>query len=184
MSVMVLDKASYFYGTRAEIRNWVLNKMLPDLPVLTKHFRFSPTLPADNSVSEIASNRLGLLRELCNRYGAEFVLVVPPAREDSGISAIAEAAASQGVPALIPVRVLPGIDYADSVHLNPGGAAKFTSALAESLKAISGLSTPATTRLSGRLAPGRGLAGGPWVRERSRQLWPSNQRDSGSSLST
>jgi hypothetical protein len=135
MSVMVLDKASYFYGTRAEIRNWVLNKMLPDLPLLTKHFRFSPTLPADNHVSEIASNRLRLLRELCNRYGAEFVLVVPPAREDSGISAIAEAAASQGVPALIPVRVLPGADYADTVHLNPEGAAKFTPALAESLKA-------------------------------------------------
>lgn len=135
MSVMVLDKASYFYGTRAEIRNWVLNKMLPDLPALTKHFRFSPTLPANNNVSEIATNRLRQLRELCNRYGAEFILIVPPGREDSGMSPVAEAAASQGVPALIPVRVLPGSDYADSVHLNPAGAAKFTSALGESLKA-------------------------------------------------
>ena len=155
MSVMALDKASYFYGTRAEIRNWVLNKMLPDLPVLTKHFRFSPTLRTDNNVSEIASNRLRLLRELCNRYGAEFVLVVPPAREDSGISAIAEAAASQGVPALIPVRVLPGADYADSVHLNPGGAAKFTSALAESLRAtIQMQSIDASVTTSERAPPG------------------------------
>ena len=148
MSVMVLDKASYFYGTRTEIRNWVLNKILPDLPVLTTYFRFKPTLPADNNVSEIAGSRLRQLRELCDRYGAEFILVVPPSREDSGLRAITEAAAIQGVPALIPVRVLPGSDYADSVHLNPKGASVFTQALAESFKAaikLQGVGASVTT---------------------------------------
>jgi hypothetical protein len=135
MSIMFLDKASYFYGTRAEIRSWVLNKILRDLPALTKYFHFQTAVPANSNVFKIASDRLSKLRELCGRYGTEFILVVPPAREDSGVTAIAEAAAIQGVPALIPVSVLPGSDYADSVHLNPKGAFVFTQALAESFKA-------------------------------------------------
>jgi len=136
MSVMALDKASFFYGTRAEIRTWVLNKILPDLPTLTNHFRFKPALPSDRSVSDIAANRLRLLRDLCERNGTELILVVPPSQDDSGLSVITETAASQGVPALIPVRALPRSDYADSVHLNPLGAAVFTQALAKGLKPL------------------------------------------------
>ncbi len=136
MSVMVLDKASYFYGTRSETRSWVLNKILPDLPVLTAFFRFKPTLPTDKNVSGIAGDRLHALRELCHRNGAEFVLVVPPARDDSGVSAISETAAIQGVEVLIPVRILPGNDYADRVHLNSTGAAVFTPALAKDLRQV------------------------------------------------
>ena len=135
-SVMTLEKISYFYGTRAEIRNWLLNKILPDLPVLTAHFRFKPTLQDDNNVTEIAGRRLHELRQLCDSYGVEFVLVVPPTPEGSGLGAVMEAAAIQGVPALIPVRALPGSDYADSVHLNPAGASVLPKLLPKASKLL------------------------------------------------
>jgi hypothetical protein len=142
LSVMALDKASFFFGSRAEIRTWILGKMLPDLPALTQYFRFPVSLPADSSIAGIARKRLDRLRELCEQYGVRFVLVVPPAREDSGLKALVDAAAIQGVTVLIPIPVLPASDYADLIHLNPQGAGKFTPALAQSLKQI--LNNPTT----------------------------------------
>ena len=133
-SVILLDKASFFYGSRAEIRSWIVNKILPDLPTLTAHFRFSPVLPHDSNIAEIAGSRLERLQELCKENGARFVLIIPPAKNNSGIDAVARAGAEKGVPVLIPIPVLPSSDYSDNVHLNPEGAAKFTSALSESLK--------------------------------------------------
>jgi len=134
ISVMALAKASFFFGTRAEIRTWILNTILPDLPELTRYFRFDVSAKDDPHFTEIAAKRLNRLRELCAQYGATFVLVVPPAREDTGLKAIVDAAAAQGVPALVPMRVLPGSDYADLIHLNAHGAATFTPVLADSLR--------------------------------------------------
>jgi hypothetical protein len=155
MSGMALDKASFFFGTRAEIRTWILNTVLPDLPSLTQFFRFDVSVADNHNAPEVASQRLNRLRKLCDQYGVKFVLVVPPSREDSGVTAIADAAAAQGVSALIPIRVLPKSDYADLVHLNTQGAAKFTPALAESLRQI--LLTPPLqmpARISAPTLPG------------------------------
>ena len=136
MSVLALDKASFFFGTRAEIRTWMLNTVLPDLPSLTQFFRFDVSVTDDHNEAEIARRRLDRLRALCDQYGVKFVLAVPPAREDAGMAAIVDAAATQGVPALVPIRVLPESDYADLIHLNAQGAAKFTPALAQSLRQV------------------------------------------------
>ena len=133
-SVIVLDKASFFFGTRAEIRSWIVNKILPDLPELTAHFRYNPVTLRDSNVLVIASSRLERLQDLCKQNGARFLLIVPPAKNDSGVRAVAQAGAQEGIPVLVPISVLPKTDFADNVHLNSEGAAKFTSALSESLK--------------------------------------------------
>jgi hypothetical protein len=138
ISVLALDNLSFFFGSRAEIRTWILGMLLPDLPVLTSHFRYqSKGEPPDNdAVQELATQRLNQLRSLCESHGTEFVLVVPPTIQDSGINAVLKAGASQGVPVLIPFPpgVLSSSDYSDEVHLNANGAMKFTRALAQSLK--------------------------------------------------
>jgi hypothetical protein len=133
-SVILLDKASFFYGTRAEIRNWIVTKVLPGVPTLASHFHYNPALPHDSNVAEIAGDRLERLQDLCKRNGARFILIIPPAKDDSGIAAVAQAGAGKGVPVLIPIPVLPSSNYADERHLNSEGAAKFTVALSASLK--------------------------------------------------
>jgi hypothetical protein len=154
-SVILLDKASYFYGTRAEIRSWIVNKILPDLPALTRHFRFNPVTPHDENIVEIAGGRLERLRDLCKQNGAQFVLIIPPAKNDAGIAAVAQAGAEKGVSVLIPIPVLPGSDYSDNVHLNSEGAAKFTAALSERLReALVVSSTEAHVKGSGLISPG------------------------------
>lgn len=145
ISVLALDNLSYFFGSRAEIRTWILGKILPDLPTLTNYFRYqNKGDPPDNdAVQELATQRLKQLRSLCESHGTEFMLVVPPTIQDSGISAVLKAGASQGVPVLIPFSpgVLSSSDYSDEVHLNANGAMKFTRALAESLKQSMALDT-------------------------------------------
>lgn len=137
-SVLVLDNLSFFFGTRAEFRTWILGKLLPDLPRLTRYFRGNSDPPAYNVPVDIATQRLARLRETCSRYGAAFLLTIPPTREDSPADAraVQRAGASQGVPVLVPVDegILPSTDYADLVHLNAQGAAHFTPLLAEKLR--------------------------------------------------
>jgi hypothetical protein len=159
-SVILLDKASYFYGTRAEIRNSVLKIIVPDLSMLTEHFyHLQPILPDHHNIVEIASSRLDRLRDLCEKNGTRFLLIVPPTKDDSGNGAVAQAGAKEGVPVLIPISVLTGSDYADNIHLNSEGAAKFTAALSESLKeTLEVLSTDAYAKdsaLTSQRAPTR-----------------------------
>lgn len=138
ISVLALDNLSYFFGTRAEIRTWILGKALPDLPRLTGYFRSHYKYdPADsNKTLELATKRLKQLDSLCESHGAGFVLVLPPTFQDSGANAVLKAGASLDVPVLIPFApgALPWSDFSDEIHLNPTGAVKFTPALAARLK--------------------------------------------------
>jgi hypothetical protein len=154
MSVMALDKASFFFGTRAEIRTWILNTVLPDLPSLTQFFRFDVSVTGDHNDVEVAGQRLNRLSALCDQYGVKFVLVVPPLPEQAGLRTIADAAATEGVPALMPIHILPRSDYADLIHLNAQGAAKFTPALAESLRNLLTPSGQTPVRASDTVPPG------------------------------
>lgn len=137
-SVLALDNFSFFFGARAEIRTWILGKLLPDLPTLTHYFHQNSTFdpPSSTIISDRAAERLRQLRNLCLQHGAEFLLVIPPARSDYGASTVATAGANEGISVLIPMRdgSLPPSDYTDAFHLNPHGAMKFTPALASSLK--------------------------------------------------
>jgi len=135
-SSLALANLSFFYGTRAEIRNWVLGKILPDLPILTRSFHPTQKKPPADLLRELTTQRLERLRQLCQRYEAKLVFVVPPSNEDAGADIVSRAAASIGVEVLIPIApgVLPLSDYSDRFHLNSNGASKFTPPLAAGLR--------------------------------------------------
>jgi hypothetical protein len=133
ISEMALEHVSTFYGTRTEIRTWLLDKLLPQLPNL---FRSKPVLPKPLGLNELASRRLAQLRDLCAEHGSRLVVVLPPARLNSGLDIILPAAEANSVSLLLPINpgVLPSSDYSDNFHLNSHGARKFTPALADALK--------------------------------------------------
>jgi lysophospholipase L1-like esterase len=135
-SSLALARLSFFYGARAEIRNWVLGRILPDFPILTHGLQSSPKGLSANTLREVAAQRLGRLRQLCQDHGAALVFVIPPSNEDMGAASVAEVAATEGIRVLVPIRpgVLPSSDYSDRFHLNSSGAAKFTTALAAGLR--------------------------------------------------
>jgi|SRR5215471_14619247 len=135
-SSLVLANLSFFYGTRAEIRTWVLGRILPDLPILTRNFHNAPKKPTADALRKLTTQRLERLRQLCQQYQSELVFVVPPSTEDVGADIVTRAAASIGVDVLIPIApgILPLSDYSDRFHLNANGASKFTPPLAAGLR--------------------------------------------------
>jgi hypothetical protein len=137
-SSLALANLSFFYGARAEIRNWVLGRILPDLPALTHGLQSVPRGLTGDILRDVATQRLERLRQLCQDHGAELVFVIPPSNEDMGAAAVSEAAALHGVQVVIPIApgVLPLSDYSDRFHLNPNGASKFTPALASELRQV------------------------------------------------
>jgi hypothetical protein len=137
-SSLVLAHFSFFYGARAEIRNWVLGQMLPDLPRLSRSFRHDQKAPDHDALQALAVRRLIQLQDLCWQHGANLVFVIPPANEDFGASAVDREAMAQGINVLMPIApgVLPKTDYSDGFHLNAEGAGKFTPALAAALKQV------------------------------------------------
>ena len=137
LSAFALDKVSFFYGVRAEVRGLILDRFFPDFPNLT-HFFHGPQANLKLRVDRQAAERLTRLRALCKTYGAAFLLVIPPAEQDGGANQILRIAESQGVAALMPIApgVLARSDYSDDFHLNPSGAAKFTPAFAADLKQV------------------------------------------------
>ena len=138
-SVLALDNVSFFFGARAQIRTWILGKILPDLPRLTSLFHGKAD-PVYRVPPDLARTRLGRLRAVCQHYGTTFVLTVPPTRQesDADIRAVEAAGSAQGVPVLVPVHlgVLPVSDYSDFIHLNSQGAARFTPLFADSLRQV------------------------------------------------
>ena len=138
VSSLALANFSFFYGARAEIRNWLLARILPDLPSLTRALQSAPRALTNDALRELATQRLDRLHQLCRANGAELVFVIPPANEDMGASAILQAAAVHGIQVLIPIApgVLQRSDYSDRFHLNAQGAGKFTPALAAGLRQV------------------------------------------------
>ena len=138
ISSMALANMSFFYGARAEIRNWVLGQILPDLPSLTHTLRSAPKPAAGADSQELGMQRLERLKRICQEHGAELVFVIPPSNEDIGISALAHAASTSGIRVLVPIApgLLPSSDYSDRFHLSPNGASKFTPALAAGLRQV------------------------------------------------
>jgi hypothetical protein len=138
ISSMALANISFFYGARAEIRNWILGKVVPDLPSLTRTFRPGPKPPSAADTRELEIQRLQRLNQMCQEHGAELVFVVPPSNEDIGTSALVHSASTIGVRILVPIApgVLAPSDYSDRFHLSPNGASKFTPALAAGLRQV------------------------------------------------
>jgi hypothetical protein len=138
ISSMALANMSFFYGARAEIRNWVLAKIVPDLPSLTRTFRSAPKPSIGAASQDLEMKRLVLLNRICQEHGADLVFVIPPSNEDIGTSALVQAASTVGIRVLVPIA--PGLllpsDYSDRFHLSPVGAGKFTPALAAKLRQV------------------------------------------------
>ncbi len=136
-SSLLLAHSSAFWDTRSVIRTQILNHMVPHLEDLFMFVNPRPAIPEGREFEEIAVPRLQRLRELCEAYGARLILLVPPTlSSESAVSKMAYAAHTAGVDVSVPIDpdVLSAKFYRrDGMHLNPEGAALFTSALAKDL---------------------------------------------------
>jgi hypothetical protein len=142
---LIVANTSRFWGARAEIRNFILGRMMPDLGAL---MNFSSVVdPQTFSAAEVeptAAERIARLNALTDSYGARLVLVMPVMLDTKNGTAwlgILNAAARKRVTALMPA---PSGSFARHLyrdagfHLNPTGAAAFTDKLIPELqKALS-----------------------------------------------
>jgi hypothetical protein len=136
---LLFSSVSKFWATRAEIRNYVLGRIVPDLGDLM-HFssEVDPRQLVDDDVAEIMRVRLMRLRAITDSYGARLVVVLPPiSNVRDGSSGFLRAGSAVGVATLRPVAsgtMPPRLYQGDGFHLNPTGAVEFTSRLIPALR--------------------------------------------------
>lgn len=133
-SNLLLAHSSVFWDTRSVLRMQILRHTVPHCRELFLLLKPQPPVPREPEFDAIASPRLLRLRRLCAAYGAKLIILVPPTpSSENAVRQMTLASAKEGVESLVPVdpAVLPHQYYlADDIHLNPEGAAIFTSALA------------------------------------------------------
>ena len=128
---------SEWLGSRAQIRNWLLQAIMPSSERLIRYFpaKTPPMPPTEQVVAGVLPHLLAL-DQLCKANGARLVAVVPPAlSRDDASAGVQDSGARDGIPVLVPLpsnNVTPD-DFHDGFHLNPGGAARFTHRLASDL---------------------------------------------------
>jgi hypothetical protein len=134
MSSIMLDKVSAFYGSRAQIRTYIVGHILPSVAALLRRDATTPL--ADEQSADIAGQRLIQLTQLCARNGAVLVFVLPPATQGVGTEEVLRAAAANDIKMLVPIMPggLPTSDFSDNFHLNAHGSGQFTPLLASSLR--------------------------------------------------
>jgi lysophospholipase L1-like esterase len=136
-SNLLFAHSSIFWDTRSAIRTQILNHMVPHLEDLFSLAIPRPAIPEGPEFERIAIPRLQNLRELCESHGAKLILLIPPTlSSQSAVSQMAYTAHTAGVETSVPVdpAALSAKFYQpDGMHLNPEGAAIFTSALAKDL---------------------------------------------------
>lgn len=138
---LVVANTSKFWGARAEIRNFLLGRMMPDLGALMNSS--SAVDPYDVTAAEveaIAAERIARLNELTDSHGARLVVLLPVLLDKKNNDAwlgMLNAAERQRVTALMPAASgsFPRHLYRDAgFHLNPTGAAAFTDKLIPELQ--------------------------------------------------
>lgn len=133
-SNLLLEHSSVFWDTRSVFRMQILKHAVPGCKQLFQLLKPQPPVPPEPGFDAIANPRLQRLRRLCAAYGAKLIILVPPTpSSENAVRQMTLASAKEGVESLVPVdpAVLPHQYYlADDIHLNPEGAAIFTSALA------------------------------------------------------
>jgi hypothetical protein len=131
--------ASYsaWLGSRGQIRNWLLHKVMPKLEVLVRYFPGpTPPMPAATEVVAGVVPHLTMLDEVCRGHGVRLVIVVPPPTSQTDGSAEVQASAARlGIPVLVPMRPgeLSPSEFTDGFHLNVKGRARFSERLAAAL---------------------------------------------------
>jgi len=142
---------SKFWGTRAEIRNVVLGRIMPDVErLMTYSSVIDPSVIKDEEVERLVTARLGRMRELTDAHGARLLaLVVPVLNPVDGARGLMNAGARAGVPVLAPVNsgTYPATFYRDGFHLNSTGADRFTRQLVEPLQSTLDETVGGTDRL-------------------------------------
>ena len=142
-SSLAFATLSSYYANRAEVRTWLMGIAIPGLQSLTTRIAApNPPLPADHEIGQQALPRLVAMRDLCARYGARLIIVIPPSNAaEDGSGAMVAAARQTGVEALVPLQfeATPPAYYSDGFHLNHLGRAAFTDALASALRRASQL---------------------------------------------
>ncbi len=134
-----LAKASRFYSSRAEIRSWLLGRLIPRFGDLRRDLapRPSPGPPDDEALDKLR-RRLEDLAAIAEDTGVRLLVVVPPtlgavSREDL----VHRVAKGSAVPIFLPLssdRTTEADYEPDAYHLNPAGAVRFSEALARVLK--------------------------------------------------
>ena len=133
-SNLLLSHVSTFWGMRSFFRRRILSGLVPHYRDLFPFINPGDlTIPNGPEVETSIMARLRNLLEVCEANRAKLILLIPPTpSSESGVRRMAAAARIAGVETLVPIEqsLLPNrFYYPDRLHLNPDGAARFTSAL-------------------------------------------------------
>lgn len=144
----MMNASNYFFanmsswlGMSSSVRNALLEKLIPDAASLVADFAQVQPVPlaANPAVIRRSLERLRELKDLCETYGAHFIMLIPPTlnRTDPA-PAVALAAGNEGISVLIPYQPaeLPAKAFSDGFHLNRQGAELFTSRLGKELPQV------------------------------------------------
>jgi hypothetical protein len=136
-SNLLLAHSSTFWDTRSVIRMQILRRIIPHFQDLFMLVKAKRSVPQDPEFETAATSRLLELRELCGAYGAKLIILIPPTpSSERAIRQMTIASKKVGVETLVPIdpTALSARFYqTDATHLNPEGAALFTSALVTGL---------------------------------------------------
>lgn len=130
---------SQFWAARAEMRNFVLGHLMPDLGRLMDFSSIADPRPlVDQEVENLARDRLVRLKTLVEAHGARLIVVLPAVLDrNDGAAGFLRSASAVGVTALRPVvsgDLEAGLYRDAGFHLNPDGAAAFTARLIPALR--------------------------------------------------
>ncbi len=130
---LLVANTSIFYALRKELRQVLLQNVLPDLPQLTAMIAQAPKPQPDPvALRTIGAERLIELRELMMDSRTQFVLVLMPPIGSESSEILRQVSKEVGVRMVVPLsqKDLTDGDYQpDGYHLNQKGRDKFTEAL-------------------------------------------------------
>lgn len=131
---------SAWLGLRADIRNVVLHKWLPDADELATTLILRPLSPVTLGPRDARQilTRLEAIQNLTRARDAELLFLAPPLLAQDNVWPTVQAGAARlGIPILVPLRSaeVSSLDFSDGFHLNATGAALFTDRLAPELRA-------------------------------------------------
>lgn len=131
---------SAWLGGRSFIRNWILEKWVPDVNALVQYFTpATQTRSTQGSRTERAHvliERLSAMRDLVETRGAQFLFLLPPSMSrDDFFTEFEQLATRAGITVIAPFK--PGeigdSAFSDGFHLNPDGAKRFSARLGQFL---------------------------------------------------
>jgi len=137
-SGLILAHWSAFYASRATIRNFILN--FTDPPYARAMHAIADNtvvpLPPDDELIRRARKRLNSIQQLCDQYGVQLVLLIPPSLgRNNELLASAAGLEHVSVDYPLPLGTMGPELFSDGTHLNAKGAAIFTDAIAGCLRA-------------------------------------------------